>query len=766
MTEYTNSFGYWVRRRRKALDLSQADLAQQIPCSLATIKKIEADMRRPSATMAERLAICLGLSPRERSAFQAAARGLRTTDQLVLDSAPARSAAPIDRLPVLATPFVGRESELATLADLLAKSNVRLVSLVGPGGMGKTRVALAAAQAQQALQPRAFGDGIVFVDLAPVISLDFVVSAIAETLGLDLAPRRGDERSPGQQLLDFLRPRQMLLVLDNLEHLLDDGVVSLILDILRGAPAVRLLVTSRQRLKLHQEQLVTLEGLPYPKDDLTERSSQLEEYAAWQLFLTAARRLRPDFVLLPEEAQSLLEICRMVEGMPLALELAAAWVDTLSVSDIAAEVQDSLDILTSEFVDLPQRHRSIQAVFDASWQRLGAGEQEAYMGLSVFRGGFLREAAQHVAGASLPVLARFIDRCLLQFQPANQRYHLHEVLRQYGQEKLVSAGAWDSVRQRHFEYYMELAETAAARLFGPEQIAWLARLEVEHDNFRAALSWALANPAMTERAAQLAIALAWFWRMHSHVLEGRAWLERAVLLPDLATETQAGLLYHAGHLAWMQEDSALAQARMERSLQLWQVLGPSGRRGAGYAYHTLGMALYADERAAQGDLTHIIRAFQTSLSLFEEVADEWGAAFALSGLADCYAARGDRQAALAATAQSLARFRRLENPWGISLALNAAANLKLQAGELAEARRITEEAQTLRNQVGHRHSLAVGLELLAKIALQEDKRGEAAAFYQEAILVLESLGNRPFADEMRSALAEIATIKPGRSAAA
>lgn len=759
MPDHTESFGYWVRRRRKALDLSQAELATQIPCSLATVKKIEADMRRPSPDMAERLAVCLGLPAGEREAFLAAARGLRAVDRLVLDETPAWRPTPIDRLPMAATPFIGRQSELAALADLLALPNVRLVSVVGPGGMGKTRLALAAAQVQQAQQPRAFGDGIVFVDLAPVLSPDFVVLAVASSLGLDLAPRRGDARSSVQQLLDFLRPRQMLLVLDNLEHLLDDGVASLILDILRGAPAVKLLVTSRQRLNLREEQLITLGGLPYPTNTQMERGGRLEGYAAAQLFGAVARRLRPDSVLLPAEADSLARICRLVEGMPLALELAAAWVDTLSLSGIAAELQSSFDILASELADLPERHRSIHATFDATWRRLEPTEQEAFMRLSVFRGGFTREAAHDGAGVGLPVLARLIDRCLLQFQPANERYQIHEVLRQSSQEKLASAGNLDAIRHRHFQYYAELAETATAHFFGSEQIVWLDRLEVEHDNLRAALSWGLAQPAMAEQAARLVVALAWFWRIHSHVLEGRTWLEQAVLMPDLTTETQAGLLYHAGHLAWMLDDFALAQARMEQSLELWQSLGPSGRRGAGFAYHTLGMTLPGAELSASSDLTPIMHAFQTSRSLFEEVGDEWGVAFALSGLADSYTTQGERQAALEAAEESLAGFRRLDNPWGMSLALNALANLKLQAGDLAEARRIIEEALALRRQVGHRHSLGVGLELLARIAVQESKLSEAAAFYREAILVLESLGNRPFADGMRAAVAALATME-------
>ncbi len=755
MADRIDSFGYWVRRRRRALDLSQAELARQIPCSLTMIKKIEGDQRRPSVAMAERIAVCLGLNTGERKDFLAVARGLHAVDSLVLDESPVSRSVPIDRLPAAITPFIGRQSELTALAVLLASPDVRLLNIVGPGGMGKTRLALAAAHAQCLGQPRTFQDGIVFVELASVVTPDFVILAIAEALGLDLTARRDDLRSPTQQLLDFLRPRQMLLVLDNLEHLLDGGIAGSILDILRGAPAVKVLATSRQRLNLREEQLYTLAGLPFPSGPSTEYGDPRAQDAAAQLLLAAARRLRPDYELLPGDQDNLGRICRLVEGMPLALELAAAWVDTLSLGDIAAELHGSLDILASDLVDLPERHRSIRTTFDATWRRLEPAERETFARLSVFRGGLTRAAAEQVASATLPVLARLIGKCLLQFHPTSERYHLHEVLRQYGLERLDSQEALASVQQRHFEYFQALAETATERLFGSEQIVWLDRLEAEHDNLRAALTWAFVEPGFGEPAARLVIALGWFWRIRSHVLEALTWLERALLLSNLTTETRAALLYHAGHFAWMQDDFALAREREEESLRLWQSLGEAGRRGAGYANHTLGMAIYGTELHAQGDLASAVQAFQRSQALFEEVDDAWGIAFSLQWLAFAYTAQRRKQAALAAAEKSLAGFRRLGNPWGAGMTMGSLVTLKMEAGDLVEARRLAEEAQVLRSQVGHRHSLGVGLELLARIALLENRQVEAIAYYAEAIEVFESLGNRSYADQIRAAATSV-----------
>jgi non-specific serine/threonine protein kinase len=460
---------------------------------------------------------------------------------------------------------------------------------------------------------------------------------------------------------------------------------------------------------------------------------------------------------LPEETDSLERICRLVEGMPLALELAAAWVDSLSLTAIAAELQDGLDLLASDLVDLPERQRSIRTTFDATWRRLEPAEQESFMRLSVFRGGLTRAAAQQVAGATLPMLAQLIGKCLVQFKPAGERYHLHEVLRQYGRERLAESTNLDLTQRQHFEYFATLAETAHAGLFGAEQVSWLERLEAEHDNLRAALDWGFAQPPMAGAVAGLVIDLAWFWRIRSHVLEGRTWLERALLLPGLAAATRAGLLYHGGHLAWMQDDFALASARAEASLRLWESLGSAGRRGAAYASHTLGMARYGTELRVQGDLTSAIGAFETSLALFKEAGDEWGIAFALQWLAFSLTALGEREAAVEAAEESLAGFRRLGNPWGAGMTLGALANLRLQAGDPTAARRLAEEAQALRRQVGHRHSIGVGLELLARIALQENRPDEAAAYYLEAIQVFEGLGNRPYADQMRAAASALVT---------
>ena len=751
----SDSLGYWIRRRRKALDLTQQQLADEIPCSLAMIKKIETDARRPSLQMGERLAICLSLPADETARFMAVAQGKRPVSFLTLAETPASELQPIDHLPPTGTAFIGRAAELAAVSALLDSPDVRLLTILGPGGMGKTRLAIAVADVQRTRQPRRFGDGVVFVDLAPVTASDFIVFAVAGALGAELAERRGDNRSPVEKLLDFLRPRRLLLILDNFEHLLAAGSTALLLDVLRAAPGLKIMVTSRLRLNLREEHLYPLSGIAYTSEPDQSAETESPVSPAAELFLISARRLRPDFSLRPGEAPILASICQQIEGMPLALELAASWVDSLSLGGIADELSSGIDFLASDLADMPERHRSIRSTLEGSWRLLEPAEQQAFMHLSSFRGGFTRAAAVQVANAELATLARLISKSLLAFDPTSGRYRVHEVLRQHGQEKLEQSDALAETRRRHLEYFVALAEEATSKLFGPEQITWLDALDAERDNIRAALEWSVVQPDLAGDAAELVIALSWYWRIRSHVQEGSGWLARCLMLPGLMTGQRASLLYHAGHLAWMQDDLELARQRAEESLELWNSLGVDGRRGAAYALHTLGMARHSASFLADHDMAPAIASLEASLALMREIGDEWGAAFATGWIARCLVAQGKVAEALVAAQGNVATHQRLGDTWGAGMATGMLASLSMQAGDLAAARDYAEQAQNLRAQVGHRHSMAVGWEMLAEIAEAENRPEEAATAYREAIAILESLGNRPYSDELRRRLASL-----------
>jgi transcriptional regulator with XRE-family HTH domain len=357
------SFGWWLKQRRKTFDLTQADLARCVGCAVVTIQKIEADERRPSRQMAELLAGCLHIPPADQPTFLKVARAelrLERLAEVVPAALPplppeaeprsSTSVPPLD-LPAPPTPLVGREHELAAIVRLLQETSCRLLTLVGPGGIGKTRLAIEAATHQQA----AFAEGVYFVSLAPVSAVEFIIPTIASALAFTFY----GPTEPQTQLLNYLRQKRVLLVLDNFEHLLafPQGT-DLLAELLRHAPALKLLTTSRERLNLQGEWVLEIQGLPVPPND---QGSDLEAYSAALLFVQSAQRARVGFVLLPEERPAVARICRLMEGMPLGIELAASWVRSLSCQEIAQESERSLDFLAVSMRDAPARHRSMRA---------------------------------------------------------------------------------------------------------------------------------------------------------------------------------------------------------------------------------------------------------------------------------------------------------------------------------------------------------------------------------------------------------------------
>ncbi len=676
------SFGYWVRRRRKALDLTQEALAEQVSCSVALIRKIESDLRRPSRQTAELLADVLQIAAKERALFLQVARGERSTDRLVVVSTPhydpaAQPSAPVTppplalpaRFPLPTTPLIGREHELAQIDQLLRDPACRVVTIAGPGGMGKTRLALTVATHQTAYYP----DGIYFVSLAALSGPDLMLATIAKGLGVTFVGA-GDAKA---QLLAFLRQKQLLLVLDNLEHLLEG--VDLLVDMLATAPHLCLLITSRERLNLQGEWVIDLQGLPVPVQNDENVTTPIAESAlattpAVAMFVEHARRATARFSADGETLAAIARICRLVNGMPLGIELAAAWVHLLSCREIADEIERNFDFLSASRRDLPTRHRSLRAVFDHSWQLISAGEQKVLGRLALFRGGFTREAAHAVAGATLPVLAALVSKSLIHRTEAG-RYALHDLLRQYAEERLqADPSVAEQAADIHSRYYAEFVQRHEAQLRGPQQLQAIAELNAEIENIFAGWRWAIRRgnlaaiepplkslwfffevhgwyqeaenffawagqtlpPAPTTGdgqqlqmlRGQISSLQGWFRERRAHATRFRHLLQSHLTsLEALGLGNEmVDMLYRTGVLDWMTgyalQTQALAQADLTRYVALgeqWSTIR---------ALNLVGAAM-----TAQGETLEASQIYQAALALAREHAIVPAALDALLGLA-------------------------------------------------------------------------------------------------------------------------------------
>jgi predicted ATPase/transcriptional regulator with XRE-family HTH domain len=479
-------FSEWLKHRRQELDLTQEQLAQRASCSVFAIRKMESGERRPSRQLARTLAQLLKIPAEDQPTFIQVARGERSVECLPLfvpgrDSLPAAAPGPTTgNLPRSLTPFIGREPELAALGQLLQEPQCSLATILGPGGVGKTRLAIEAANQNK----DHFPDGVWFVPLAALNSPSLIVPTIADAIDFKFSGPTNHHA----QLLRYLHPKKALLVLDNAEHLLDG--VGEFTEILVHCPQVKLLVTSRERLNLLSEWVFELQGLPVPANEQLE---QMEAYSSVALFLHSARRVRAGFMLHEEERRWVRKICHTLEGMPLGLELSAAWVGTLSCEEIANEIERNLDFLTVSMRDLPQRHRSMRATLDHSWKLLNTEEKIILSRLSVFQGPFKREAAEEICGASFTVLSSLRNKTLL-YRTDQDCFSLHELIRQYAVRKLAEDPVeLQRVKDRHATYYVNCLAEWEKALKGPQQLETLNEMTQMINNLRQGWRWMVVN---------------------------------------------------------------------------------------------------------------------------------------------------------------------------------------------------------------------------------------------------------------------------------
>jgi predicted ATPase/DNA-binding SARP family transcriptional activator len=639
-------------------------------------------------------------------------------------------------LPAQLTPFVGREALLAEIEARLADPGCRLLTLVGPGGSGKTRLALEAASRQL----DAYAQGAWFVPLAAVPSVDGIVPAIAQAVGFSFH----GEGTPQGQLIGYLRSKQVLLVLDNCEHLVEGA--GLAVEILEAAPRVTICATSRVRLNVSGEQLHPIPGMDVPslEEQGTLAPHNLARYSALKLFVAGARRVRPDFVLGEDNLADVVRICRTLEGMPLGILLAAAWVGTLSPADIADEVGRSLDFLETDWRDVPARQRSMRAVFDHSWALLGEGEREVLAGLCVLSGGFTREAAQRVVGASLRELMGLVNRSLVH-RTAGARYQMHELLRQYAAGKL---GAVPEVqletRDRHCAYYAAALGRWDAELKGPRQLDALSEIEADLGNARAAWDWAVERVDVA-RLQQAMDGLCRFYEWRGRYQEGQAACRAAIEALDVPAEVANPPPLAADRLqlwtkamAWRgvfyRDARRLEQARLllEESLAHLEALASAGqdvRREKAFALWQLGYAVYE-----LGEYEDARKHYQGSLSTYRDLGDRWGTAVALYHLGDLLQMIGLSEQAESLVRESLA----IQQDLGDRREM--AASLRVLGLITGEGERLARESVAAFLAVGDRAHAAEALINSGYALAFLGKLHEAHAQLEESVTIYRDLG--------------------------
>jgi predicted ATPase/DNA-binding XRE family transcriptional regulator len=699
-----SSFGEWLRRQRKAGGWTQEQLAQQLSCSTITLRKIEAEERHPSAQIVERLAEIFTVPPNERTAFLRFARGdWQSAPAEGIEDAPWRlsTKSPRSNLPAPPTALIGREQEISDLREYISNPYTRLITLIGPPGVGKTRLSIEAAR--EVLSD--FAHGVFFVALAPLQDPNLIASTISQTLGF----RETQNQSALERLKFAIGDKQIFVVIDNVEHLIE-GTATLVSDLLSACPHLKILTTSREALRVPGEWLYPVPPLDVPEENVSSDVETASHFAGLRLFAERARAVRPDFTLNAQNIQTVTSICTQLDGLPLAIELIAARTRLMSPESLLERLDDQFTLYADGMRAIPARQKTLHNAIAWSYKLLSIEEQELFIRLSVFSGGFTLEAAESIfsqTGTNKPVselITLLLDKSLLQRVSDREarggpRFSTLVTIQQFALERLRQMRAETETRDWHLAYFLDFAEQADQHLHGPEQVEWMDRLEMDLDNLRAALAWAM-DKSLAEPALRLAGALGTFWSLRAYWLEGARWLDQAL------------------SKKW-QETNKLEKAARARA-----------------QYQRANLAHELDE------MDVMKASAESALALCQEVEDRWGMAYSRALIAQYLFRIGEDKTSKPLYEQSLNEFRSLGDAWGEALVSGWLTRL-FWLGTRAEYHEMRQQSIACARRSGDRDLLARWLLDYASDHIAERNWDQAEDMLQEAEQLFMEMGS-PF----------------------
>ena len=708
------SFGYWLKLKRKALDLTREDLAKQVGYSAATIRKIEDEERHPSAQVVERLAEVLKIPQNERTDFLRFARGdLKSAPVETDEDHPWRAStkSPRSNIPATTTSLIAREKEIADVREYLSQDDIRLVTLIGPPGIGKTRLSIETARASL----RDFPDGVFFVPLALVDDPNSIPSAIIPALGYMESGRN----APEEQLKESIGQKQMLIVLDNCEHLIE-GVASVASRLLSACPRLKMLTTSRESFRIPGEWLYPVPAFDIPKESDTIDLSNASGFPALMLFAERARAVQPDFKLTAENIQTIAAICAHLDGLPLVIELIAARMRLMSPQALLERMSGQF-VLTADGMRAPsERQKTLRNAIDWSYNLLSDQEQKLFVYISVFSGSFTLvdvEAifAHTVTEKSVPeLLALLLDKSLIRRvanESSEDQYEVLVTIREYALERLRQSGEETEVRNWHLAYFLALAEKAGKELYGQDQLEWVSRLRLSRNNVRASLDWAI-ETEQTESALQIARNLDWFWHICSDYAEAAQWVLRILRLPDVSSYPEA----HAGILAQLQHYKHLLGRHFAAQIQNGEEVVSYAEQAlaiarahndihnSAYALSMIGMNLIIEKSFAEAQ-----QVLEESRALFQQAQDEWEYAYTVFLLGWKSFMQNNLEPALPLLEQAYAIFKKLGERLFLCVSLRYLGTTRIRLGNIKQGVEELRDSLTFAQQLGSKYEIAAGL---------------------------------------------------------